>query len=426
MKKRLSASPYNYKFNSYRRFVVKKLLSFIAALVFSAMLSATFFASALSQETRELIYKVYTDPSSGTDVFFSENGQDYIARCGYDARGDISVTIMRREGDNFITMYNILVERNNPSNIYTSSIIDNRLVMIKLDDETSFRVDGYEAVYPYASYSRMYIYGFPTKLVVYNNVPNNWLTRYADYTWELYNTPGIGYRIIQRHQTDIPDKGWQWDFGNDRFYIADDALVRATDKGAHIVSEEMLPYGFAMYSVKNGVASKLTEEEKKMYAYFGVDEYFRQLGIEKDEPYTTLEEYWDYIMKTKLTAENLSKTKNGEYVVSLEDIRALIPVIRTKTITAKFSTDNNEGLSTVTPANVYIENTNAPYMKWNNAYGETFEVTFDAEISRSTTQFGGTAFGMPENFSYLIINGIEMNGVNGKDAILCYSPTDVQ
>ncbi|MBE6705701.1 MAG: hypothetical protein E7583_10580, partial [Ruminococcaceae bacterium] len=291
-------------------------------------------------------------------------------------------------------------------------IENNKQIFILLDDEVHWKAEGYEAAYPHAGYSRMYVYDSPTDIVAYNGLFPNWAVRYHPYSWQLYKeelTDGMGntmegYRIIQRQQSYIPGVGWTWDYGNESLGITDSSLVSATNISAHVISEEMVPYGFAGLVFCNGSAVRLSEDEKRMYEFFGVGD------VDGAKIYESLSRY-EIFGPVKLSERDPA---TGEFLVTDEMIRELIPIIRSKHITAKLGSSGNKGLETKSVAKEYLAHMNDGW-QWNNGYGESFTVTYDADISWKEY--------LPESeytYQCLVVNGVEMDGIDGKYNIRRY------
>ena len=143
----------------------------------------------------------------------------------------------------------------NPTYIY-NEVVDGKYtdkqILVRVDDkDIQWRTDAncYEAVYPYAGYSVMYIKNpvtgafDNTYVTAYNNTNPQWQTKRADWVFEL----AAPYTIWERQQTNTAFAGWKWDFGNEKFNIPDAALVKKTNRNAKNVKVEWIDYGFARY-----------------------------------------------------------------------------------------------------------------------------------------------------------------------------------
>lgn len=301
----------------------------------------------------------------------------------------------------------------NPNRIYNEIVngyFTNKQILEPVDaKDIEWRVEGYEGVYPYAGYSRMYIDGNKQNITAYNSTFPQWETRRKDFMWELKKTTEIdphgntwsGHIIYERHQTYVPGKGWTWDYGNEYFGISDSSLLTRTSRFAVTVKEEMKDYGFGARDI-NG--QPLTASEVKMHNDFGVGSAI-----------TT----WNNLLATTFTPESLSaKDEYNRYVISDEQIAKLVPVVRSNYITAKLNNYDDEGLMTKSVATEYLAHMNDGWA-WDFAYGESFDIVYDAVIS-----WTAPAFEMAEPYYYyqcLVIDGVVMDGTNGKDFIYRYT-----
>ncbi len=283
----------------------------------------------------------------------------------------------------------------NPSKIYNEVIngkYTNKQVLVPVTPTWS--AEGYESVYPYAGYDRMYLDGKKQSITRYNNLFPQWETRRRDYMWEIKSP----YVIWERQQTKINNKNWTWDFGNASFNIPDSALKTKTNRTAYVTDISMKEYGFGRYT-KNGVL--LNTNEQRMYSDFSI------VAVNN----------WNNLVSNQFTAANLSKRDpdTNKYVMSDGDITKLIPVVYSKYITAKFNKKGNAGLTTKSVASEYLLHMNDGW-QWDN---DSFEIRYDAEIS-----WTAPSYEMAEPYNYyqfLVVNGVVMDGSNGKDRIFRYT-----
>lgn len=284
----------------------------------------------------------------------------------------------------------------NPNKIL-NEVIDgkytNKQVLVPVEPE--WKTEGYESVYPYAGYDRMYLEGKAQDITAYNNSFPQWEERRKDYTWQLKEP----YYIYERQQTKVNNATWTWDFGNESFGIPDEALVTKTKRTANVLKVEYKNYGFGKY---NNAGEKLTWAEKYMYDCFTIGGVIGQ---------------WENLVKNTLTVENLSArdAATNQYIYSDEDIAALIPVVKSKYVTAKFYETSDEGLATKSVADEFLVH----FHDWKWDVPGSFKVKYDAEIS-----WTAPAYEMAEPYNmyqYLIVNGVVLDGTDDKDLVLRYT-----
>lgn len=145
----------------------------------------------------------------------------------------------------------------NPYYVYNEVIngkYTGKQVLVKVEDKDIKWVTNencYEAVYPYAGYSVMYVTNPETKqlkqtnVTAYNNTTAQWQTKREDWIFE-FNWP---YTIVERQRTNTPFAGWKWDFGNAKFGIADELLYNKTGRNAKNIKNVFADYGFAYYDL---------------------------------------------------------------------------------------------------------------------------------------------------------------------------------
>lgn len=269
----------------------------------------------------------------------------------------------------------------NPNKVYNEVIggkYTGKQVLVPVTPE--WRVEGYEADYPHAGYSRMYLEGNKQVYTAYNNLFPQWETRRVDYFWEL-KAP---YYIYERQQTKIENKTWAWDYGNEKFGIADTALLFKTAKQAVVISTEYKPYGFGRFTAD--AKRSLTTAENSMYNYFNVG---NMTG-------------WENQVKAMVSSER--PDAYGNYSYTDEKIQSMIPVVYSKYMTAKFNATNNEGLDTKSFAGEYLANASAGW-EWD---ADALIVRYDATIGWSAPLYE-----LDEPYYYyqfLIVNGVVMDG----------------
>lgn len=303
--------------------------------------------------------------------------------------------LAQTEMDNMVFAGYDTTDPYNPNKIYNEVIngkYTNKQVLVPVTP--SWSAEGYESVCPYAGYSRMYLEGNKQDITCYNNLFPQWETRRRDYMWEI-KAP---YVIWERQQTKVNGKNWTWDFGNDSFQIPDSALKTRTSRTAYVVNIDMKAYGFGKY---DNDGSLLTVDEQRMYSDFSVSAI----------------SLWNNAVENDLTPAKLSKRNpdTNQYEMSDADIAKLIPVVYSKYITAKFNQTGNDGLATKNVAAEYLIHMNDGW-QWDF---DSFGIRYDAEIS-----WTAPAYEMAEPYNYyqfLIVNGIVMDGSNGKDRILRYT-----
>lgn len=288
-----------------------------------------------------------------------------------------------------------LTDPYNPNKIYNEIIngkYTNKQVLVPVTP--TWKAEGYEAVYPYAGYSRMYLDGEKQDVTCYNNLFPQWETRRQDYMWEV-KYPHV---IWERQQTKYLNKTWKWDFGNSVFNISDDSLKTRTSRKAHVLDISMKPYGFGIYNTKGNF---LNTDELRMYSDFSVK----------------APKIWTDLVQNTLTPEKLSArdSETNKYIITDAEIASLIPVVYSKYITAQFNTTGSNGRTTKNVAAEYLIHMNDGW-EWDF---DTFEIRNDATISWTAPSF---EMAEPYNYyQYLIVNGVVLDGKNGKDRILRYT-----
>lgn len=282
----------------------------------------------------------------------------------------------------------------NPNKIYNEVIggkYTNKQILVPVTP--TWTVEGYESEYPYAGYSRMYLEGNAQDITAYNNLFPQWETRRRDYMWEI-KAP---YVIWERQQTKVNNKTWKWDFGNDAFNIPDSAVKTRTNRTAYVVDISMKEYGFGRYT-KNG--SPLSAAQQRMYSDFSVNAVST----------------WNNLLATAFTPESLSATdEQNRYVLSDEEIAAMIPVVQSKYITAKFNASGNDGLTTKSVADEYLIHMDDGWQWDSDSFGT---------VATATVSWSAPYYEMAEPYNYyqyMIVNGVVLDGSNGKDRVYRYT-----
>jgi len=284
----------------------------------------------------------------------------------------------------------------NPNRIY-NEVIDgkytNKQILVPVDP--TWKNEGYESVYPYAGYSRMYLDDKAQDITAYNNLFPQWEQRRQDYMWELKEP----YYIYERQQTKVNNQTWTWDFGNESFGIPDESLLTKTKREANVLKVEYKNYGFGKY---NNVGEELTWAEEYMYDCFAIG------NVVSD---------WENLVKNTLTVANLSAREPGtnKYVWSDEDIAKVIPVVKSKYVTAKFYETGDKGLVTKSVADEFLVH----FHNWKWDVPGSFKVKYDAKIDWTEPTY---EMAEPYNmYQYLIVNDVVLDGTNDKDLVIRYT-----
>ena len=290
----------------------------------------------------------------------------------------------------------------NPNRIY-NEVIDgeytNKQILVPVEQENIiWKAEGYEAEFPYAGYSRLYLDGKQQDVIGYNSLFPQWETRRKDFMWELKSP----YYIYERQQTKVNNKTWTWDYGSEKFGIADYELLTKTVKKANILDISYNLYGFGKYDAKG---NNLALEQKTMYDDFGI----------------TAVAQWDNLVANVLTVEKLSEVDaNGLYKITDAMIADVIPTVYDKIITGKFNTTNNDGLCTKDSAAEYLKHRNDGW-QWDG----------DVLVAKKgvTVEWTAPEYEIAEPYyyyQYLVVNGVVLDGsldANGvaKDRIFRYT-----
>ncbi len=264
------------------------------------------------------------------------------------------------------------------------------------EDRLTWKVEGYEGVYPYAEYECLYIDGIKQDEVIrYNGNTPQWKTKRQDYSWDI-TAP---YTIWERQMTQVNGTTWTWDFENDTFGIDDSEVCRPTTRTADVtVGWETI--GTANYdnagnyifvSDKNTMAFKPAADREYLYTLFG--------------DMTALKNFNKVALPGDLSWNALS-AKNGfnQYEVTDEEIQSMVPVFKKKLVTAK-------GERTRDVLEEYLAHPEYPVWA-TEAADDTIEVFYDAKISWTTPQY--ELVEPYREYQFLIVNGIVLDGT--KDA----------
>jgi hypothetical protein len=292
--------------------------------------------------------------------------------------------------------------------------------------EAKWSAEGFEGVYPYQGYDRLYVEGEKQPATRYNGHFAQWDRKNSDYMWQVT----YPYNVWERSMTNVEGKGWQWDFGNERLGIADETLLTKTDKLAVKVKQEYLPYGFGLY---NNLGIFVSPEEAAMYDYFDLE--FKYIDKAADgEEYVETKAAAQYNITEVLSVAKLTeRDANNQYVWTDEDIVDAIPVVYSKYYTAKYNNINNDGLATKNMALEYL--LNPQWAEWANEKALGYEINRKIEdyphynrvvYSENNAKVEWAAPTYEKEyphyfFQYLIVNGVELNGRDGKPAVLRYT-----
>ena len=345
----------------------------------------------------------------------------------------MGVTALAAHGemDNMVFSHYDLQDPNNPTKVYYEVIngeYTNKKVYVPAKAEWS--AEGFEGVYPYQGYDRLYIDGEKQPSTKYNGHFAQWDRKNSDYMWQVTSP----YNVWERSMTNVEGKGWQWDFGNERLGIADASLLTKTDKLAVKVKQEYLPYGFGLY---NNLGIFVSPEEAAMYDYFDLTFEYIDKAVDVKE-YVAIIEAAQYDITSVLSVAKLSEKDpiTNQYVWSDEDIVDAIPVVYSKYYTAKYNNINNDGLATKNMALEYLLN---PAWDWESEKALGYEINRKIEDyphynrvvyseCNATVEWAAPTYEKEYPhymFQYLIVNGVELNGRDGKPAVLRYTGAKV-
>lgn len=282
-----------------------------------------------------------------SSVFAANGEMDNMVFVGYDVAMYDAVAI---DGNDTT----IAPDWDAPNKVYTE-VIDGKYTgkTVLVPVAADWQFEGYEAVYPYAGYYRLYLEGNKQEITDYKgNAGENegyvfpqWQTKRVDYMWQM----SYPYTVWERQQTLVNNTTWTWDFGNDAWGILDSAVLVPTNKTATVVNVEWDKYGFGKYDNEGNLLNIL---EVAMYDYF-----------EADAALVNLE--------SLLNPEVLSaRDAKGAYVLSDAEIAEMIPVVYSKNLTAKFNKVGDEGLTTKDIAVEWLANPARYEWTWDNAVAE--------------------------------------------------------
>lgn len=288
------------------------------------------------------------------------------------------------------------------------------------EEDVEWISEGFEFVYPHAGYERLYLEGNAQVITRYNGQLPQWETRYKDFMWEVAGN----HRIYQRQQTNIPGFGWNWDFGNEAFGIADSAVFVPTTRFAE-TTEEFKPYGIASFDLKGNLVS---DAVKKFYD--GDFDYNKDLVTEGyvEDGYA----YGPYIVKlddegkptkeiadwTYFSDENLSVLdENGQFAVTDEELAENVGLICTKYVTGPSYYGENPTKNVAKMYTDMIVAGNDPEAWFWDA--DTIVDDVKAEISWTAPQYE-----MEEPYyyyQYLVVNGLVFDGRNDLPRVFRYT-----
>ena len=272
-----------------------------------------------------------------------------------------------------------------------------------------WEAEGFELAYPHAGYDRLYLEGNAQAITRYNNLFPQWETRLKDNMWELCGD----HRIYQRQQTNIPGKGWTWDYSDDA--AIDATLFTKTTRFAETF-DSFKTIGFADLDL-NG--EKISDEVAAMYKYFGV--YVPVAEMLEQEIWTPAGEYFngdEFVQvaagaKKIFAPETLSLLdEDGQYIVSDEMIADYVASISSKFVTGP---DFKGGYITKDVAGTYLANEDRANWHWD----------------LDTVRFGGGtiswtpySYEIDDMYAYyqvLVINGVVCDGTGDKPYIYRYT-----
>lgn len=291
----------------------------------------------------------------------------------------------------------------NIGKIYNEKVDGNYTCKTKIDPISPFDVEwvaeGYELAYPHAGYDRLYLEGNAQVITRYNNLFPQWETRLKDYTWELCGD----HRIYQRQQTNIPGKGWTWDFSDDA--LVDKTLFTKTTRFADTVDSYKL-MGFANLDL-NGY--KISKEVEEMYKYFNVF-----VDVKDMVANTMVDVDYDGVAEALFAPETLSMIDEatGRYIVSDALIAEYVASIQSKFVTGP---SLEGGYITKDVAGEYLKNNGTKDWHWD----------------LDTVRFGGANIGwtaydyeiddMYKHYQCLVINGVVCDGTKDTPRIYRYT-----
>ena len=370
--------------------------------------------------------------------------------------------------------------------------------------------EGFENAYPHAGYSRLYARNSDTNkfealdYTSYNGLFADWETRWVNYDWDyldimdtykfcseclasrtdmtitLASKPCPHGRehfdkwvaqVWQRQQTNIPGKGWTYDFGN-RNLVDANGLFSWADDLCHIpsttvraieapVTEKGQYYGLAqseILPVYDGYRSHVVEVKPEYKVAFVGDINVatgKKLDPNKREDvilaaaYTELQgDAWLDALDFKANYEgplnyidlSARDVVTGRFLMSDADIAKLIPVVTTKFVTGPTFDANGKinGTKTVDLAKEFI----ADYKlkldgKWDAKFDAEFDyddAAYDASVAYAMPVFVREAYVSEiswtepaceqvapfQYYQYLKVCGVVFNGENGRPVITRY------
>lgn len=305
----------------------------------------------------------------------------------------------------------------NAFKVYNESrngVFTNKQVYVPVaEEDLVWKKGGNEAVYPYAGYDCLHIEGNKQPNITrYNGLTPQWPTKKQDYAWEI----AFPHTIWERQMTKVNNAQWTWDFGNKKFDISDFALCTPTVRNA-TVEYNWETYGTAIYDNNGNVVT--SAEEIALYNKFNGDDPSTEVA---ENNYASVAEevatVWGAALETILSPEALSTRDDlNRYVVTDEMIQSVVPVVRNKFVTGKYSASNDRGLKTRDVIAEYKENGEA----WERWDGDSLKVEYIADIDWTAPEY--LPFEPYSEYQYLIVNGIVLDGsldANGVKKDLVY------
>ncbi len=267
--------------------------------------------------------------------------------------------------------------------------------------DIAWKAEGFEAAYPHAGYNRLYLEGNAQPITQYNGVFPQWETRFQDVFWEV-KAP---YSIYQRQQTNIPGRGWSWDWGNPALGIADSKVFFDSGKDAAVdVSYKKL--GFANLTL-DGIEVDAIKDGAKIDAMYKASGYNKQ-------------SLNDLLKGTYANAEQALSAKDakGNFVLTDDTIAKMIPLVESKILTGP-SIEGDSGKKDL--AELYVKYFGQgwswdPIVRFNYSYIKDCQTIFVTPSISWTAQMyewqdnPTSAIKAYKYYQYLIVEGIAMDG----------------
>lgn len=270
-------------------------------------------------------------------------------------------------------------------------------------EDVEWKHEGFELSYPHAGYERLYLEGNAQVISRYDGTYPQWDVRYRDFMWELYGN----HRIWERQQTNIPNIGWKWDFGNVALNVPDSEVFVPTGRFEEDVTEEFVPFAIGPFDLEGNYF-----DSEKQAAYENMFNRF----LPGDEAWKKLDPANVQAPGSLFSVESLSaRDENGAYVVSDEAIANEIgTLICAKTLEGP--SYHGAGRITKNVAQIYVD-----------TYPETtYTWDWDADVvvyGKPTVEWTKPEYEMDEPYyyyQYLILNGLVFDGRNDTPRIVRY------